>query len=151
MRQSLLLALVTLAIAGCGQPAEPDIAQTTFAASLAIDLATMTKSATGLYSKDLTVGTGAAVVTGQQVSIRYTGSLVNGTVFDSNAAPATPFKFTLGVGQVIAGFDEGILGMKVGGRRQVIIPPTLGYGASVVGGIPAHSILVFTIEIVSTP
>lgn len=149
MRQtSLLLGLVTLAVASCGDGTGPDIAHTTFASALSVDLPTMTQTASGLYYKDLTVGNGALVATGQQVSIHYTGNLPSGTLFDANTAANVPLTFQLGAGQVIRGFDEGVGGMRVGGRRQVIIPPDLGYGSRAVSGIPANSILVFTIEVV---
>jgi len=150
MRTLIALAL-TGVLAGCEMATEPKISETTFAASLNVDLSTMTVTSTGLYYKDLIVGTGAATVSGQPVSIHYVGNLPGGLQFDANTAPATPFKFTLGVGQVIAGFDQGVTGMNVGGRRQVIIPASLAYGHQAVGNIPANSILVFTIDVVSVP
>lgn len=136
-----------LALAGCVGPT--DIEDTTFAASLNIDLSTMTKTPTGLYYKDLVNGNGAVVVNGQTVAIHYVGNLPNGTQFDANNPPTMPFTFKLGAGEVIAGFDQGVAGMHVGGRRQMILPPTLGYGAQVAGSIPPNSILVFTVDVVS--
>jgi peptidylprolyl isomerase len=124
------------------------IETTTFAPALGVDLAASTRTSTGLYYRDLTVGTGATVAAGQLVSVRYTGWLANGTQFDSNVSSASPFEFTLGSGQVIPGFDQGIAGMRVGGRRQVIIPPALGYGAAGSGTIPGNAVIVFTVEVV---
>ena len=148
MRHSFLIpGLVLLALAGCVDPT--DIEHTTFATSLNIDLSTMTQTPTGLYYKDLVVGNGALVVNGQTLAIHYVGNLPNGTQFDANNPPAMPFTFKLGAGEVIAGFDQGVAGMHVGGRRQMILPPNLGYGAQVVGSIPPNSILVFTVDVVS--
>lgn len=152
MRRLALIPLLAV-LAACGAddtgPDAPDIATTTFAPSLGIDLTQMTKTATGLYWRDLSVGTGATVTVGVQASVRYTGWLANGTQFDSNVGAASPFRFTVGGGGTIAGFDEGVRGMRVGGQRQIIIPPSLGYGASGQGAIPGNAILVFRIELVA--
>jgi peptidylprolyl isomerase len=126
------------------------IETTTFAPSLGVNLAASTHTATGLYYRDISVGAGAAVQTGHTLAMHYTGALPDGTVFDANLAPATPLSFTLGAHTVIAGWDEGIVGMHVGGTRQLIIPPALGYGASAQGSIPPNSILVFSVTVVST-
>jgi peptidylprolyl isomerase len=144
----LFLVLVTLAVPACKDDV-PDITTTTFAASLGVDLATFTRSATGLYYRDVTVGTGALVASGQLVGMHYVGALPNGTQFDANVAPATAFSFRLGTGAVIPGFDEGVSGVHVGGRRILLIPPSLGYGDKAVGSIPKNSILWFDITVVS--
>lgn len=154
MRQVRILMALTLALgaASCGSdssgPDVPDIETTTFAASLGVDLGAMTKTASGLYWRDLATGTGTTVTVGRQVTVFYTGWLVNGTQFDSNIGRAA-FGFRVGAGQVVAGFDEGVRGMAVGGERQLIIPPSLGYGGSPSGAIPPNSILVFRIQLVS--
>ena len=148
-RSPLLVYAVGLAILGCTVLTAPDIAHTTFAASLNVDLPSMTQTTSGLYYKDLVVGSGPLLVAGQTVAIHYVGNLANGAQFDANNAPATPFSFKLGSGQVIAGFDEGIAGMHVGGKRQLVIPASLGYGAQASAGIPANSVLVFTVDVVS--
>ncbi len=140
---------VPLALAACGSTEVPTIETTTFAPSLGVDLTAMTKTANGLYLRDIVVGTGATVANGQRLQMRYAGYFTNGRLFDSNAAPQTPFAFTLGAGQVIAGWDQGVVGMKVGGRRQLVIPPSLGYGPNDYGPIPGNSILVFTVEVVA--
>lgn len=105
-------------------------------------------SASGLKYLDLVVGKGASPVKGQPVTVHYTGTLENGKKFDSSVDRGRPFTFVIGVGQVIKGWDEGVMGMKVGGRRKLIIPPQLGYGARGVGGvIPPNATLLFDVEL----
>jgi len=109
-------------------------------------------SSTGLQSVTLASGaaTGTAATAGKKVKVNYTGTLLDGTKFDSSRDPGkSPFEFTLGQGQVIKGWDEGLLGRRPGDRLQLIIPPGLGYGASGQGSIPANSTLVFDIEVLS--
>ena len=102
----------------------------------------------GLKYTDLKEGTGATPKKGQTVKVHYTGTLEDGTKFDSSRDRGQPFKFKLGVGQVIKGWDEGISTLKVGGRRQLIIPPELGYGARGAGGvIPPNATLNFDVEL----
>ncbi len=98
--------------------------------------------------QDAAVGQGPAVQLGDTVTIAYTGRLQDGTVFDSSAGKA-PITFTLGAGQVIPGFEQGVVGMQPGGKRLVVIPPSLAYGAQAYGPIPANSTLMFEIELVS--
>jgi peptidylprolyl isomerase len=125
------------------------IEQTTFASSLGVNLAQSTKLPSGLYYRDITVGTGTTLAAGQAVTVHYVGSFANGETFDSNQAPTAPFPFTLGAGRVIPGWDQGLVGMKVGGRRQLIIPPELAYGPYDYHTIPGNSVLVFTVDAVS--
>lgn len=102
----------------------------------------------GLKYIELEEGDGATPQKGQTVVVHYTGTLENGTKFDSSRDRNRPFNFKLGVGQVIKGWDEGISTMKVGGRRQLIIPPELGYGARGAGGvIPPNATLIFDVEL----
>jgi FKBP-type peptidyl-prolyl cis-trans isomerase FkpA len=103
---------------------------------------------TGLIYTDLASGTGAIARTGAAVTVHYTGWLTDGTQFDSSVARAEPFSFALGRGEVIAGWDEGVAGMQVGGRRRLEIPASLGYGARGAGGvIPPNATLVFEVEL----
>ncbi len=101
-----------------------------------------------LMIEDLIVGTGKEVKSGDVITVHYTGWLANGTEFDSSLRPGRePLVITLGIGQVIKGWDEGIPGMKVGGKRRLTIPPHLGYGNRAVGSIPANSTLIFDVEL----
>jgi peptidylprolyl isomerase len=111
---------------------------------------TTVSTASGLKYSDLTVGVGAVPKPGQIVTVNYTGVLENGTKFDSSRDRDRPFSFKLGQGQVIAGWDEGLSTMKVGGRRQLIIPASLAYGTSgIPGSIPPNATLTFDIELLS--
>lgn len=105
----------------------------------------------GLRYEDIVVGTGASPERGQEVTVHYTGTLEDGTKFDSSLDRGQPFKFNIGIGQVIKGWDEGVLTMKVGGKRKLVIPPQLGYGARGAGGvIPPNATLVFEVELLGT-
>lgn len=97
---------------------------------------------------DLKVGDGAEAVAGQTVTVHYTGWLMDGTKFDSSVDRGEPFSFPLGAGRVIRGWDEGVAGMKVGGKRELIIPPHMGYGSRGAGGvIPPNATLKFEVEL----
>lgn len=100
-----------------------------------------------LKIEDIKVGTGAAVKSGDTVVIDYTGKLENGTKFDSSYDRGTPFETQIGVGQVIKGWDEGVVGMKVGGKRKLTIPPELGYGSQGQGSIPPNAVLIFDVQL----
>lgn len=103
---------------------------------------------TQLKSDDQVVGTGAEAVNGKTVSVHYVGTLENGTKFDSSYDRNLPFEFTLGAGDVIAGWDQGVLGMKVGGKRKLTIPGELGYGpAGSPPTIPPNATLIFEVEL----
>ncbi|MFN0219887.1 MAG: FKBP-type peptidyl-prolyl cis-trans isomerase [Hyphomicrobium sp.] len=112
----------------------------------------MTTTASGLQITDTVAGTGASPKTGQTCVMHYTGWLytdgVKGKKFDSSVDRGQPFEFTIGVGQVIKGWDEGVASMKVGGKRTLIIPPAIGYGARGAGGaIPPNATLMFDVEL----
>jgi peptidylprolyl isomerase len=97
--------------------------------------------------EDIEEGTGPEVKNGDTVVIHYTGTLSDGTKFDSSVDRGEPFETKIGVGEVIKGWDLGVVGMKVGGKRKLTIPPSLGYGAQGVGNIPPNSILIFDVEL----
>lgn len=105
----------------------------------------------GLQYIDIEEGTGEMPETGQTVTVHYTGTLENGLKFDSSVDRGQPFNFKIGVGQVIKGWDEGVATMRVGGKRQLIIPSELGYGARGAGGvIPPNATLIFDVELLGT-
>lgn len=100
-----------------------------------------------LLIQDTKQGLGREAIRGNTVVVHYTGKLTNGKVFDSSVDRGEPFSFVLGQGQVIQGWERGILGMKEGGKRKLTIPPNLGYGARPVGPIPSNSTLIFDVEL----
>ncbi len=104
----------------------------------------------GLKYVDELVGTGESPNNGQKVTVHYTGTLESGKKFDSSKDRDEPFTFTIGIGQVIKGWDEGVATMKVGGKRKLIIPSDLGYGSRGAGGvIPPNATLLFDVELIS--
>jgi FKBP-type peptidyl-prolyl cis-trans isomerase FkpA len=149
----ILRFLILLASAGllaCGGSADRESSSPPagFSASLAVDTTAMTKTPSGLRYQNVTEGQGAEATADHTVSVHYTGWLPNGEKFDSSRDRNQPFSFTLGAGQVIAGWDEGVAGMKVGGRRKLVIPADLGYGtAGAPPDIPPGATLVFDVEL----
>jgi peptidylprolyl isomerase len=145
-----LIAIVAgVYLAFFNQPAEPAAPQTSGnPADPAPDIDTVT-TASGMSYQDLTAGSGAEAQAGSSVAVHYTGWLNDGTKFDSSLDRGQPFTFTLGRGSVIQGWDEGIAGMQVGGKRKLFIPPELAYGAEGYAGvIPPNATLVFEVELV---
>ena len=145
-----LVATVAAACGDDGEEASPTPAASGTQAAVGSPAASeeATVTASGLQIIDLKVGSGALPQTGQTVVVHYTGWLADGTKFDSSVDRGQPFSFTIGTGQVIDGWDEGVATMKVGGKRRLIIPPDLGYGAS--GRppiIPANAELTFDVEL----
>lgn len=140
--RSLLVALVFIATgSGCQNTAE------TLPEGIVGEIVT-TKS--GLIYVDNVIGDGDSPTKGKQVTVHYTGKLTDGTKFDSSVDRDQPFSFTIGVGQVIKGWDEGVMSMRVGGKRTLTIPPDLAYGDKGAGGvIPPGATLIFDIELLS--
>ncbi len=129
-----------------------DPKELTFAPTLNVKLDSTELRPSGLYVHDLKVGTGAVCDSMSTAEVFYTGWLADGQKFDSNRDRQETFRFTVGIGQVIAGWDEGLRGMRVGGKRQLIVPPKLGYGD--IGNapqIPRMATLVFEVELVGLP
>jgi FKBP-type peptidyl-prolyl cis-trans isomerase FkpA len=154
MRTLQLLILLTLFTGACRGPTEPDDRwarpeSIQFASSLNIDLSAMTRTPSGLYLQDLTVGTGRMAAVGDSVRVHYVGWLPDGTVFDSSRERGMPITFMLGVGLVIRGWDEGLVGMQQGGTRKLVIKPELAYGRAGKGPIPPLATLVFEVELLS--
>lgn len=111
-------------------------------------MADETTTASGLRYTDTVIGSGASPTKGKKVKVHYTGRLTNGNKFDSSVDRGQPFEFNIGVGQVIKGWDEGVMSMKIGGKRTLNIPPNLGYGAGGAGAaIPPNAELVFDVEL----
>ncbi len=127
-------------------PSNPAVEK--YAATLGVNIAAMTRKNDNLYVQDLVVGTGAEAVVGRTVRVTYSGYLISGSRFDSNVG-GSPFSFVLGGGQVIAGWDQGVVGMKVGGKRRLVIGSSLGYGRQGSGPIPANATLVFDVEVLN--
>lgn len=146
---------LVLLLAGCG-PAAAGSSSTampleaiSFSPSLQVDLAQMERLASGTYIRDLVIGTGPQATRGTRVAMHYAGFLPDGTPIDANTPPMAPYDFVLGQGRVIRGWDDGILGMRAGGQRQLVIPPSEGYGGRRVGTVPPNATLVFVVKLVS--
>ena len=150
--RAIAIAAALLAGSACERAPEAlplvPVERAAFAPSLGVDLAASSRTAGGVRWRDLQAGTGAEVRAGQRVRVHYRGTLADGTLFDENEADETPLSFRLGQGEVIRGWDEGVAGMRIGGTRQLVIPPELGYGGSGRGAIPGNAILVFTVTVV---
>ncbi|HEY8256043.1 MAG TPA: FKBP-type peptidyl-prolyl cis-trans isomerase [Gemmatimonadales bacterium] len=137
-----------LTLAACSPGADHPPATGGFSSALAIDTTALTRTASGLRYVDVSKGQGEEASPGRSATVHYTGWLTDGKKFDSSRDRNEPFTFTIGAQQVIAGWDEGVAGMRIGGRRKLVIPPELGYGA---GGappdIPPNAVLVFDVEL----
>ena len=131
-------------------PDEIDPADDTYASALGVNIATMTKTGSGVYYRDMVGGTGAEAGAISVIRVYYSGFLTNGTRFDTNVGNPEPYEIDMN-GNIIPGFREGVLGMKVGGKRKFVIPASLGYGrdGDPRAGIPPNSNLVFDVELAS--
>jgi len=164
-KKSIFAAYIALAVlaatvtAGCARtPADEttappsDAGQATTPPSQDAPEAPAAAEVTELVIEDISVGTGAEAKAGDMVTVHYTGWLTDGTKFDSSLDAGRPFQFPLGQGQVIPGWDQGVAGMKIGGKRKLTIPPDLGYGSAGAGGvIPPNATLIFEVELLSIP
>ncbi len=140
------LALLALILSACGGSERGGSAAA--GGDFKVDSAALTKTASGLQYQDVTAGSGAEARDGQVAVVHYTGWLTDGTKFDSSRDRGEPFSFPIGAGQVIPGWDEGVAGMKVGGRRKLVIPANLGYGdMGAPPVIPPGATLVFDVEL----
>lgn len=151
MKRIALFCLVVVILYAVGLIAInwPQKATTAQNTSFTVPTPAKAQSGAKVTSVDEKVGTGQEAKTGDTVTVNYIGTLTNGKKFDSSYDRKQPFTFTLGAGQVIQGWDQGVVGMKVGGKRKLTIPPELGYGDAPQGTIPANSTLVFEIELLS--
>jgi FKBP-type peptidyl-prolyl cis-trans isomerase len=152
MKQRFVLVLALCAVLtvafGCGSADKPSMTTTPSTSSPMKVNGQPTTTPSGLQYWDIVVGTGATAAAGSTVKVHYSGFLTNGQKFDSSRDRGEPFSFPLGAGQVIKGWDEGVAGMKVGGQRQLRIPPQLGYGtAGAAGAIPPNATLIFDVEL----
>ena len=148
----LVILMSALVVGACGgdngESDSPGSNTASFAAELGVDVDELIETPSGLRYQDLEVGTGSEAVPGSSVSVHYTGWLTDGTKFDSSVDRGQPFEFRLGEGMVIAGWDEGVAGMNIGGKRKLVIPGDLGYGAAGAGrDIPPNATLVFDVEL----
>ena len=142
-----ILLAAAIIIPACAQKEPKQTGEAKSAATPAASAAAVT-TPSGLGYVDLVQGAGPSPVAGKQVKVHYTGWLENGTKFDSSVDRGEPLMFTIGVGQVVPGWDEGVLSMKTGGKRKLIVPPSLGYGAAGAGGvIPPNATLIFEVEL----
>jgi peptidylprolyl isomerase len=151
LRRAVALTPLVLfaALVSCTEPQRAsDPATDTYAPSLGVTISQMTRVIDALYYQDLIVGTGTAAATGRLISVNYTGWLVDGTQFDTSIGRG-PLTFTLGAGDVIKGWDLGILNMKVGGKRRLVIGSDLGYGSGGNGAIRPNSTIVFDVQLLS--
>ncbi len=138
-----------LLLAGCATGGVSRTEHLTFAPSLGVELERMTRTESGLYFQELRLGEGPEAGEGDRVAVHYAGWLPDGDLFDGIVPPADPMSFTLGEGEVIRGWDEGVRGMRAGGARKLVVPPHLAYGSrGVPGTVPRNATLVFQIELV---
>jgi FKBP-type peptidyl-prolyl cis-trans isomerase FkpA len=149
-----LTPLFALLIAGCSSAGVPSSGPNpfggiSFTPALQVDLGAMERTARGVYFRDLAIGEGPEARRGHRVRVHFAGFLPDGTQIDALAPPAQPMAFELGKGDVIPGWEAGIVGMREGGQRQLVVPPAQGYGSRGRGRVPPNATLVFVIKLVS--
>ncbi|MBI2068233.1 MAG: FKBP-type peptidyl-prolyl cis-trans isomerase [Deltaproteobacteria bacterium] len=151
MNRAIFLTMMAVLVFGCSKKSQPTTEGAATAPAPEASMATAGQeqtTASGLKYIVLKEGTGVSPQPGQTITVHYTGWLTDGTKFDSSVDRGTPFQFQVGMGHVIKGWDEGVLMMKVGEKRKLIIPPQLGYGERGAGGvIPSNATLVFEVEL----
>ncbi len=141
----------TLMAGSCASAPRVRPETTTFAPALNVDLSAMQRLPSGVYIRDVIAGEGTAIGGEDQISLHYAGWLADGTQFDANVPPKAPLTFRLGLETVIPGWERGLPGMRPGGQRQIVVPPSLGYGSARRPNIPPNSVLVFLVELVAPP
>ncbi|WP_309892536.1 FKBP-type peptidyl-prolyl cis-trans isomerase [Archangium sp.] len=146
--------VLLLVVSACGEepqldPSTGDPTKVEFDSDLGVDLAAMNRSETGLYMQDLVMGTGIEATTGRTIIVHYTGWLPDGTRFGTSREDDRATAFVLSDRQLIKGWAEGLVGMKEGGKRRLVVPSDLAYGAEGRPGIPPYSVLVFEVELFS--
>lgn len=151
MKRILSLLLLLAVNGGCSAAATTSLApeSITFAPALGVDMSAMQRTNDGVYYRDLVTGQGPSVRRGTRASVHFAAFLPDGTQVDAVAPPSAPVEFELGGGGVIRGWQSGVLGMRAGGQRQLVVPPALAYGGRQVGRIPPNATLVFVIKLVS--
>ena len=150
MKKIIVFASIALiAASACTKKPEATDATNTAPAANTAQVAQPTTTEPKVAMTDVVVGNGPEATAGKDVVVHYTGTLKDGTKFDSSVDRNEPFPFKLGVGQVIKGWDQGVQGMKVGGKRKLVIPAELAYGDKAIGKIPANSTLLFDVELLN--
>lgn len=145
-----ILAGATLAATGCASTGAVNVQEVAFAPSLGVDLSEMTRRPSGVYVQDLVEGVGEEVGLGDRVRMHYVGWLPDGTRFDSSLDRGEPFEFRVGREEVVSGWDRGVVGMREGGQRRIVVPPELGYGIRGAGErVPPNAVLVFRLQVLS--
>ncbi len=148
MKKLSVLLVLPVLLSACGTPAATD-STTTEPDTTMIDSTQIDSPAAQLLIEDEVVGTGDEAKAGDKVEVNYVGTFIDGTKFDSSYDRNQTFSFTLGAGMVIQGWDQGVAGMKVGGKRKLTIPSDMAYGPNDYGSIPGGSTLIFEVELIS--
>lgn len=147
MRGPLLPALLLAAASAAACATAVPVEETAFAPSLGVDLQAMERTASGLYLQDLREGEGPEAGAGDRVAVHYVLWLADGTQVDGIVPPEAPAEFVVGEGEVVPGLDEGVVGMKRGGQRRLVVPARLGYGMQGAARVPPDAVLVFVVDL----